>query len=126
MTRIKMFVDVDDQERICLRNTGVQRVEETSEENSPKVQETQARIPSIETQKRFHFTSFSAASALFVRNAVVVGGKSNQGDSISGAALLRRFRRLPASFFHRPNPIHRQSLKSFRQPARPAHFHPVH
>jgi len=28
MTRIKMFVDVDDQERICLRNTGVQRVEE--------------------------------------------------------------------------------------------------
>jgi len=28
MTGIKMFVDVDDQERICLRNTGVQRVEE--------------------------------------------------------------------------------------------------
>jgi len=28
MTRIRMFVDVDDQERIRLRNTGVQRVEE--------------------------------------------------------------------------------------------------
>src|SRR5438128_12220061 len=33
---------------------------------------------------------------------------------------------LPASFLHRPTPVHCQSLKPFRQSARPANLHPIH
>src|SRR5882672_4533437 len=72
------------------------------------------------------------------------GGGTPHHRSHSGTRLLLHFHRLPASFFlprthsarghrtlaasflHRPDPIRRQSLKPFRQPARPTHFHPVH